>query len=375
LELQAAEALERPETIAHVVVAMLNADGGEIWIGLRTHDGMAVEIQGIPDPRRAAATLRESLVDRLNPSPLPEEVEIETVPHGRGIALLRITVMPRAERKPYALTRSGAWYFPVRVGTSSRAMSREEIFRHTGKDRGVESRLDASIRNVLDEREAARASLRDRMWLCLEPASAITLDLQAPRLEELAANPETSGNRRIGWHFARASRAPRLGKDTLRWEWEEALAVEVRARGGLLFEASLKALHWKGDDHALWPLSVLEYPMSAFRIAKGIYEGTLGIEERVVADLAFFGIRGWTLKSGSPLDPHFFRLVTPIVYPGPDEDLTWTKPLVFELRDVLETPDRCGFRLVRRVYEAFGLRERDMPPEYDRDSGRLLLPD
>lgn len=38
-------------------------------------------------------------------------------------------------------------------------------------------------------------------------------------------------------------------------------------------------------------------------------------------------------------------------------------------------PDRCGFRLVRRVYRAFGLRESDIPSEFDRRVGRLILPE
>jgi len=46
--------------------------------------------------------------------------------------------------------------------------------------------------------------------------------------------------------------------------------------------------------------------------------------------------------------------------------------LTLLLSEVLE-PDRCAFRLIRRVYEGFGHREDAIPAEFDRASGQLLL--
>jgi hypothetical protein len=57
------------------------------------------------------------------------------------------------------------------------------------------------------------------------------------------------------------------------------------------------------------------------------------------------------------------------------DDLAWEDPLVFSLQEVIEEPDRCGFRLVRRVYEAFGFYEDAIPKEFDRKTGRLVLPE
>lgn len=370
LELKPAEALDRPEVIGRVVVAMLNAEGGDIWIGVRDQGGTAVELQGIPEANRAAASLRDSLIDRLDPSPLPQEVQIEAVPQDDEISVLRVHVEPTKERGPYALVKSGGWHFPVRVGSRIRPMSRREIFRHLGRGSVDESGLDAAIEKVVSAREPSR----DSMWLRFEPATEIEIDLRSPLFEELLADPAASGNRDTGWHFARASKPPQLRKERLHWGWEDALGVAVFADGGLSFKLALEALHRKGDPHEIWPLCLLEYPSSAFRLARKIYEGKLNDEDRIVADLAFFGIRGWKLRRGSPLTPSLFQMREPIEYPEPDEDLTWTKPLVFNYRELREAPDRCGFRLVRRAYEAFGLREKDMPPEYDHERGRLVLP-
>jgi hypothetical protein len=58
-----------------------------------------------------------------------------------------------------------------------------------------------------------------------------------------------------------------------------------------------------------------------------------------------------------------------------EPDLIWDEPLLFTLREVRDEPDRCGFRLVRRVYQAFGYDEEKVPSEFDRKAGRLILPE
>lgn len=57
-----------------------------------------------------------------------------------------------------------------------------------------------------------------------------------------------------------------------------------------------------------------------------------------------------------------------------EPDLIW-EPLVIPFGEIDEAPDHCGFRLVRRVYQAFGWRESAMPRQFDRETGRLILPE
>jgi hypothetical protein len=48
-------------------------------------------------------------------------------------------------------------------------------------------------------------------------------------------------------------------------------------------------------------------------------------------------------------------------------------PLVFKAEEIEAEPDRCGCRLVERVYEGFGLGRDAIPREFDQEAGRLLL--
>ena len=56
------------------------------------------------------------------------------------------------------------------------------------------------------------------------------------------------------------------------------------------------------------------------------------------------------------------------------EDSVIPEPIVVRWSDLRDAPDRCAFRLLRRVYESFGYFENEMPIEFDRTTGELLLP-
>lgn len=380
LELEPKAALDSPETIARAVVGLLNAGGGEVWIGVeeKEEEGKASAIDPVREPERARNRLMDYLLDVLEPSPTAEELTIELTPADADPALLVLKVRPgdeQAERRPYALRKGGAWHFVRRVGTRNRSMSREEIFGATA--RGTHDRaLDAAIRALKNERQAFRDEEGTGLWLGMRPARTVHLDPQDERLLQIPLDPSLTGNRRAGWHFARTSHQPRLTKDGIEWGlWSELLGrtvarTQVDENGMLHFWTALERLHWKGEEREIWPLVLLEYPTSAFRIARVIYQELLAPEDRVAADLALFGAGGWGLREGSPGDfffgNDFVRLEEP--------DLVW-EPVVFRFQEIDEHPDRCGFRLVRRVYQAFGFREADMPRQYDPDTGRLVLPE
>src|SRR3954451_2279431 len=126
LEFKAAEALKDPEKIAREVVAMLNADGGEVWVGLREEDGVAVAVEEIPEPELSRQSLRDFLVSTVEPSPSPGEIEIDPIPSPKG-SILRLRARPDASRKPYALLRRSGRAFWMRVADRLRVMDREEI--------------------------------------------------------------------------------------------------------------------------------------------------------------------------------------------------------------------------------------------------------
>jgi hypothetical protein len=380
LEFKSAKSLaEEPESVARAVVGMLNAGGGEIWIGVDDEDDVAVALTPVADPERAKTRLRDFLLETLDPSPIADEVSIELVPPENDPALLLVRVRPQKKatgRLPYAFKRKGGWHFLRRIGARNHPMSRQEVFERrvsTSEDQAIEE----AIRKLVAAREAFRNSGRDGLWLGFQPARRLQLDLQSPRFDEIASDPTVTGNRRAGWSFARSSREPTLERNRIRWGLQSGLTGEIGTQtdvhedGMLELWASLRRLHWKGEERELWPLALLEHPISAFRIAREVYRNHLDPDDSVNADLALFGVSGWTLRAGTPGD---YFLDPDNLGSQAEPDLIW-EPLAFTFREIDESPDRCGFRLVRRVYQAFGFREDAMPRQYDRETGRLVLPE
>lgn len=378
LEFKGAAALKAPETIARGVVAMLNAEGGNIWVGLREENERAVAIESIPDETREARRLIDHLLDTIEPAPLNEvEVEPETSEEG---FVLRVAVKPQPGRKPYALLKGGGRQFVIRVGPRSRPMTRQEIEEQFSAGASIspsreERALDDAKSRLAEAREQVRRADGERFWLGLEPAADLNLNLQDPRFETLLQDPLATGNRRSGWSFVvQFGPGPHLQKDRLvmtdsSYDMPYGRVITLQRRGGLTFEVPLDALFWKGEEREIWPFALLEYPISALRIAGAIYADVLPHGARVVADLSFFGIRGWKLRPYSP-----DRWLRGIPRPFEEsEDLVSDGPLDFSADEVKNEPDLCGYRLVERVYEAFGIRREQLPAEFDVKSGRLIL--
>lgn len=371
LEFKSAAALDDAGLVAREVVGMLNAGGGEIWIGVEEKDGQAVAVEPVERPRRAADRLRDFLLDALDPSPTPEEVTIEPRPAEADPAVLVVKVEPHG-RSPYAYRKGGGWHFLRRVGARNHPMTRAEIFGQPIAAPGDEA-LQQAVTRLVEGRPARR---EPGLWLGLEPVRRLALDVQAERFRQLASEPALSGNRRTGWHFARSSFEPRPTADGIEWGLQFTdtgtwtARGELAESGALRFWVALERLHSKGEEREIWPPALLEYAVSAFRIARVVYESELGDDDRVAADLALLGVEGWGLREGTPGDYFLGNELSQLEEP----DLIW-EPVRFGFAEIEQAPDRCGFRLVRRVYQAFGFRESAMPTVYDRESGRLILPE
>ena len=92
LEFKGRDALKQMKAISRSVVAMLNASGGEIWIGVAEEVGMAVRVEPIEDVEERKQALWNHLVDTLDPIPKEEEVSLESVDTSEG-SVLRIEVV------------------------------------------------------------------------------------------------------------------------------------------------------------------------------------------------------------------------------------------------------------------------------------------
>jgi hypothetical protein len=372
LEFKSRDVLESPEKVAREVVAMLNADGGEIWIGLAEDHGRAVKVEPIADPEERRRQLLDFLIDKIEPSLRHDEIQLEACevedPAGD---LLVVSVRPESRRRPYAYLQKGGRFFSIRVDDRIRPMEREELLGpRPGPD--DEARLDQALAKALERRKRWTERGDERLWLSILPLHPLEIDLQDPHLSELLTDPTLTGNRPEGWTFVASLHRPRLAPGRLETPAEESRQVTIESSGALTFSVPLEFLHWKGDEREIWPPILVEYPVSAFRLAQHIYRQKIAPTGQAVADLALVGAQGWALRPGAP-DPWFTRSANrPRVFDAA-RDLVLDRPLVFTDAEIESEPDRCGARLVERVYEAFGL-GREAMPQLDAKTGRLVFP-
>jgi hypothetical protein len=148
--------------------------------------------------------------------------------------------------------------------------------------------------------------------------------------------------------------------------------AKIGRNGKLIFEVPLAGLNWERprQEREIASLALIEFPISAFRLAKMIYADVLRPDDEVRADLRFLGIRGWILRGGPP--SQIVVLNNPRSYDRSD-DLLPVEPFCFNFGEIGANPDACGYRMVRWVYDAFGFSESAIPDCFDRVSQRLLL--
>jgi hypothetical protein len=369
-EFKGREALKHLSNISREVVGMLNASGGEIWVGIAEEQGRATRLEAIENAMREVHRLRDHFCDAIEPSPIVNEITVERVPIRDKQDLLKIRVKPVKGRAPYALREGTARHFVKRVYDRLRPMSREEIF-HVQPDGPHEIALNKTL--------AARRRYQqtERLWLRIQPVGEADLRL-SPDFREYFTNALRTGNRLTGWNFVNPDTEFKPTPGEVRHGREGETCVRVFRDGAIELTMPIINLYWKTsggpgqtDVNEIWPYVLLEYPASVFRLAGKIYlEGGVQVDA-VLADLALFGIHDWTLRPDSPVS-FSYKAAEPKGFEG--KEIVSAEPLSFSLEEVINEPDRCAFRLVRRVYEAFGLFEEQMPAEFDRDSGKLILP-
>jgi hypothetical protein len=68
-EFKRQDALRKLEPISHAVVSMLNAAGGNVWIGVIEQDERWVGVEPIADAENEARRLQDHLIATIEPSP------------------------------------------------------------------------------------------------------------------------------------------------------------------------------------------------------------------------------------------------------------------------------------------------------------------
>ncbi|MEW6071299.1 MAG: ATP-binding protein [Planctomycetota bacterium] len=376
LEFKAAAALRSHFSISREVVAMLNARGGEVWIGLREAGGVATAVDAIPEIERARGDLLNHLVEVVEPRlHVPGDVEIERVDHEGG-GLLRVKVNRPGARGPFAQLKDGGRHFLLRVDNRIRPMTREEIFspRPGGEDERGAKRLPG-LRDEILRRD------RPGLWVGIEPAPAVHLDTQAGCVTGYLQEPARSGNRAAGWSFsypAYLGMEPRLRAHRIELGRESHRQTTVWEDGCVEFWAAMDALHHGTDSRPeIPPLALLEYPVSITRLAAALFgdrQAAPTAPRDVFVDVVLARSEGWRLPAYAPgTYGHLLDHEAPEALE--EGRFVLSSPFRFSWEEFRAAPDHAGYMLVRSVYQAFHLPEDRIPQQYDRAGRRLLLRD
>ncbi len=376
LEFKAAEAAENPLQIVREVVGMLNAQGGEIWIGMKEDsDGRGV-MEGLQNTELARRRILDCMVETIEPSVGESEVCIVEV-H----SLLHIVVTPEESHRPYALIRGAQREFPKRHADRLRPMTREELFHQvrsatTGTEE-ARHRLEERREELIQQNHPGEGSL----WIRIEPEVELDLieeltdrNIDTPgHLIRYLIDASLSGNRESGWTCIMPYGDISHRHDRLLCGDEGYLETSLYHTGALESLAPLASLYWKGPEKEIWPLTLLELPTSVFRLAAALLREhpLFSAVHYLQSEIGVFGLKGWKLRGGSPGN-FTFRRDPPRVYE--EQDLIMAKPLRFTREEITNQPDRCAFTHIKMLYNRFGLPEKAVPAEYDRDLGQLRLP-
>ncbi len=365
LEFKDAEALRRPARVAREVVGFLNANGGDIWIGVQEDgEGRAVKIVPVANPEQARISLRDHLIDTIEPQ-FQTEVDI-TVDGG----LLHVTV--RKGRNPPYAQRDGGRHFWVRVADRLREMDRTELreaFSVAGESAERMRQIDEAKKQL---REVPHHS---GLYVSLLPVPALNLDFFDEavwrEVQTWLTEPGATNNRRSGFKFAHGYRVPQRRADTIHHgEDSDYMQTKLKSTGRVSFRVEGDALcRLDRAQSMIEPYALLEYPVSVMRLMAAILDRFSDIEGTQVAGfLAISGIRGCILNPGSPMEP-----MRAWQKPRPFDDDAIEVEHVFRAEEFVPNPDRCGLYFVRRVYAEFGFDADAIPGEFDQVQGRLLL--
>ncbi len=406
LEFKGRASLDNLDKIVREAVAMLNAEGGEIWVGVREEQEIAVAIEGVDEPDLQRGRLRDALTDLIDPPPTADEVKVEIV--GKEIKTLRVRVSPHPGHRPYALRRGHRLEFPIRYDDRLRPMTRTEIeeaftaeLRQTaGRSRAVEPA--PAERSLLADRELVLRQRATSLWLGIEPAlPSGPLDFADLLGSGLLDEPTLIGDRRAGINIyltrlgsLRDEPSQRQERDWLKVGTGSPFQLNIGRTGALRstvrFDEHPFAFPPEPDGspfpelreaHLLNPKALLEYPTSFFRFWKALVNRDFlpgEPDERVFASLALVNLEGWYLRPG-PNHPAWnyplgLRLPPPALQQRPrpfTEGRSFVGPVLrLQRSEILASPDRCAFRLAEPVFAAFGWLP-DEIPFFDRVAGRL----
>jgi hypothetical protein len=370
-EFKSREVLAKPATVGRAVVAMLNAKGGVIWIGIPEQSGVAAPADPVERPEMERATLYNHLLDTIEPRLDGDELTIVSNVENPGV--LEVQVNPKPARRPYAQIKQGGRHFHLRVDGRVREMSWEEV-----KGAFLGEALDDDAARVkkalLDARSKTRSKTGLWCWVQPMPARSLTWGGSRAELERLLKDPERSGSRGSGAYVSNRYYNLQFKRSVVATtDWME---LTLRADGQIELWSELPYLMRRDEPNVIDPYALLQVPLSLFRLARSIFESQTDSESRpiesIAVDLVMSGVLGVGLRGGSPRSP-FFQIREPPRFGEGNFELL--EPVIFDWKQFKEQPGRSVLRLVRELYSELGHPDSALPSQFDPATGNLIFPE
>ncbi len=356
---------DRRRDIVRTVVAMRNAKGGSIWVGVTEEEGALTGVEPLKqEDRPHVDSLGNQLIDLVEPLlEIGRDVRLETVDVPGGW-VLEVRVQPRQrEAPPACVLWRGGREFLKRSGSRNALLSYSEVVR--AEQTGAPSIREATekLHDEWSSQFAHEAGLA--FTAAPDPhrhPDSLPAKISKEALELLKSPPDEI--RRDGWSWFSKSSPPRLVRGHVRAganDDEPYRVLELQPSGTLQFFTTTEHLSWnekappklgfelppKGQ---IYPYALAEVVASLIRTYSVLLK-TREFEslETVGLLLSFERATGWIMCRTGPDSWHFattrrswFQVL---------DDSTRSSLLLQPADAIRKTPDLISYRLLVDLLE------------------------
>lgn len=243
---------------------------------------------------------------------------------------------------------------------------------------GTDYFSDNSLNELVDGKALANSAVEDFVKTYDEPAFYIGVVPRHPNPSQidLSSKPVSdflqaysNEDRELGWNMKIVSRR-RINRSSAKISMgePEVATISVLANGYMSFQTPLnERFCWGQSDEEfksrprLSPYAVVEFSVSFLRMYRRFIDTFSISDNEWCVVICYHKVNGYFLAPGHPMNP-FYDSGDAKMYSGSDDIL---------IADVMSgefMPDAIGYKLLSRVYECFGLTERNIPFFVDEQS-------
>ncbi|HEY9777602.1 MAG TPA: ATP-binding protein [Planktothrix sp.] len=380
------------------VASMANAGGGYIFVGVRANEkSIAVKFESIENKivERLKQSISALCVDHIEERISGLEVKDRSI-EGATIIVIRI---PNSVRIPHMVKFLNNTHFARRYQEGKREMSFAEIRFSFSSDQterrlasieqlllrgvskaptGTDCFSDNSLNELADGKALANSAVEDFVKRHDEPALYIGVVPRHPiptlidlsnKLVSDFLQAYTNEDRELGWNMQIVSRK-RINKSSARISMGEpdVATISILANGYMSFQTPLNGRFcWGQSDEEFKsrprfsPYAVVEFAVSFLRMYRRFIDTFSISDHEWCVVICYHKVNGYFLAPGHPMSP-FYDSGDAKMYTGSDDIL------IADLVSGEFIPDVIGYKLLSRVYECFGLTEKNIPFFVDEQS-------